>query len=351
VLNQPWIAITIRRMRRSQLVRRVLEKVGEPEVQIRSVSSKTICGGLEAQEVVLVEATYRDAKQRDRRLGFVVKTLTGHARREAAIYSGHLRPHWGVLCPRLLGVEQTDDGRTILFLEALRTPDWPWRDPAAVTRVLRSLAHLHLSATSRDGATGLPEWDYDAVLRDAAILALEQLDRCRRMLDLAPLRRFRPALRRMTGAAVSLRKQLLAGSGLPEVALHGDVHSGNVLLRSRPDGDAPVLIDWARARMGSPLEDVSSWLQSLGYWELEAARRHDTFLSFYLEARDLSPRRLRELRPAYWIAAASNVLAGALAHHLTACLVRPPGSPERVSSFCCARDCLRIIRRADAFQA
>jgi hypothetical protein len=339
-------------MQRSQLVRHALETMGESAETILSVSAKTIHDGLEADQVVLVGAVYRDAMQQDRRIRFVMKTLAGQARREAHIYGGHLRPHWGLLCPRLLGVEETNDHRTILYLEALRRPrDWPWRDPTLVTCVVRCLARLHMSAPPRDGAAGLPDWDYDAVLKDGAVLAFEQLDRCSHEQDLAPLRKFRPALRRMTDAAVSLRRQVVADGGLPEVALHGDVHSANVLLRAGPQGDAPVLIDWARARMGSPLEDVSSWLQSLGYWEPEAARRHDTFLSVYLQASDLSPARLGELRSAYWIAAASNVLAGALAHHLTVCLLRPPGTPERVSSFWCARDCLRIILRADALQA
>ena len=41
----------------------------------------------------------------------------------------------------------------------------------------------------------------------------------------------------------------------------------------------PVLIDWARARAGSPFEDVSSWLQSLGFWEPAVKRKHDTLLA------------------------------------------------------------------------
>jgi hypothetical protein len=45
------------------------------------------------------------------------------------------------------------------------------------------------------------------------------------------------------------------------------------------------LIDWARARRGSPFEDVASWLHSLGCWEPEARRRHDSLLTDVISTR------------------------------------------------------------------
>lgn len=77
-----------------------------------------------------------------------------------------------------------------------------------------------------------------------------------------------------------------------------------------------MLIDWGRARIGSPLEDVSSWLQSLGYWEPRARRKHDPVLVHDLAYRGVEGGLSEALRTAYWVAGASNALAGALEHHV-----------------------------------
>ena len=93
------------------------------------------------------------------------------------------------------------------------------------------------------------------------------------------------------------------------------MHPGNVILRGGANHDV-TMIDWARARLGSPLEDVASWLHSLGCWEPEARRRHDTLMRMYLDARrerqDFSP----SMRVDYWLASASNGLSGAIRYHL-----------------------------------
>jgi aminoglycoside phosphotransferase (APT) family kinase protein len=130
--------------------------------------------------------------------------------------------------------------------------------------------------------------------------------------------------------------------------VHGDVHSGNALLATAEGADRLVLLDWARARLGSPLEDVASWLQSLGYWEPEAKRRHDTLLRRYLTARGQPDDLTRALRDAYWFAAASNVLAGALRYHLVVA-GGWSGEPSRARAEAAraARDQLRVLRRAD----
>jgi hypothetical protein len=67
-----------------------------------------------------------------------------------------------------------------------------------------------------------------------------------------------------------------------------------------------------------------------------------------LRARGESPDLSRELRDAYWLAAASNVLAGAILYHL---LQASPnaGLPDenRARAQRAAEDGLRVIRRAD----
>jgi aminoglycoside phosphotransferase (APT) family kinase protein len=147
----------------------------------------------------------------------------------------------------------------------------------------------------------------------------------------------------MVSALPAIRSRLMSGA----VLLHGDAHSGNVAIRKRGGSLQAVLFDWGRTRIGSPLEDVSSWLQSLGYWEWQARRRHDTLLQIYLAARGLNPVLTSELRELYWLAGASNALSGALGYHLS--FVNENWCAEvRAQHALAACDWMRIIRRADA---
>jgi aminoglycoside phosphotransferase (APT) family kinase protein len=149
-------------------------------------------------------------------------------------------------------------------------------------------------------------------------------------------------LERAAAALPEMRHQLFTAYG--RTLIHGDAHPGNVLLRR---GTA-LLIDWGRARAGSPLEDVSSWVQTLGVWEPEARRGHDTLLARYVRARDLGHGLDGHLRQAHWIAGASNALAGALRYHLFVISDRSQTPRRRVDSWRAVAHWLRIIRRADA---
>ncbi|HUP47464.1 MAG TPA: phosphotransferase [Thermoanaerobaculia bacterium] len=131
----------------------------------------------------------------------------------------------------------------------------------------------------------------------------------------------------------------------PVSFIHGDAHPGNVLLREQKGRRTVVFLDWARSRFGSPLEDVASWLETLRYWEATAARHHDSLLRHYLDARGGRPLD-RSLRDAYWIACASNVLAGALRFHLLR--ATEARGRRKHASVAQAREALRVIRRADA---
>jgi hypothetical protein len=70
----------------------------------------------------------------------------------------------------------------------------------------------------------------------------------------------------------------------------------------------------------------------------------------YLLARGLPDHLGWEVRDAYWLAAASNVLSGALRYHLA--VMDGWGQPSaagRAQSSRAIKDCLRVIRRADAY--
>ncbi|WP_437909671.1 aminoglycoside phosphotransferase family protein [Sorangium sp. So ce327] len=319
------------------LVARHGDAVCDSAIEIRPLP-----GGL-CSEVALVTARLRGGA-RARRVTLVAKLVHGTAAREAAVYRRLSMSVGRRFSPELLGAERLGRGRWLLYLERIEPAHaWPWADSGHTARVLDRLARLH-EETAQGAA--LPAWDYEAenlaMARDTLSLA-ERLPRG----EVPALARTLPALRRVVSALPAMRRELLAFQPLGRAVIHGDVHPGNVMVRRRDGVVEPVLLDWARARIGSPLEDVSSWLQALGYWEPEARRRHDTLLAGYLSARGLAPALTRPLRDVYWFAAASNALAGALGHHLAvACGASAPGALEAAARN--AADWLRVIRRADA---
>jgi Ser/Thr protein kinase RdoA (MazF antagonist) len=329
-------------------VRAMLARMHDAKPRELLLQRQPLRGGLEAASVTRVAARYRDRLGRPRVFPLVVKRLADAGAREALVYERFVGPHASGLAPRLLASEVPSAERVVLYLEALRPRRrWPWRETQATQTVLRQVARLHATRPSADALAALTAWDYEAELQAMAERTLEHLERARRQAALAHAG-FGPA-RRVIRALPGLRRQLLASGLLPTGVIHGDLHPGNVVLRRRGGRDEPVLLDWGRARIGSPLEDVCCWLQSLGSWEPEARRRHDTLLASYLAARGLEPRLGPELRAAYWLAGASNALAGALLYHLAVVMNEQLTAARRSRGLYAAREWLRVLRRADAF--
>jgi Ser/Thr protein kinase RdoA (MazF antagonist) len=263
-------------------------------------------GGLESPvaRVTIAGAAHPAVPER-----MIVKQLSAGGRREADVY----RLLWThVNLPptaRVLGVQSVGDTR-YLYLEDVRAgSSWPWSDTRSAAAVCRELARFH------DGTT-LPRaafaWNYDEELRRSADATLAVALHARDETGRRVWRRLGD-LRRVVSSVGVIRSRL-ASSG--RAVIHGDVHPGNVLLRDAPRGPQVALIDWGRARLGSPLEDVASWLHSLGCWEPQARRRHDTLLRAYLGSRREPQPLDAQLREHYWYASVSNGLAGAIRYHL-----------------------------------
>lgn len=332
----------------SHFVYEILGRLTGEKLRDAAIERKVLGGGIEASEVALVTARYRDAVGRAKLLRFVLKQLAGRPAREADVYERLAAPYAGDLAPRLLAVERSEPDRTLLFVEALRRANaWPWRDISTGEEVLLRLARFHAAAERASSA--IPQWDYDAELYAIAEDTRAALDQCRRDPDLSALARDLPSLNGIVLALPRLRSELLSENPFGCRPIHGDVHPGNALVCRRGRGSEPVLLDWGRARLGSPLEDVSSWLQSLGYWEPEGRRYHDKLLASYLSAFGMDRRLTSSVRAAYWMAGASNALSGALLYHLS--IARDPRqrTAQRTAAFQAARDSLRVIRRARAW--
>ena len=306
-------------------------------------------GGLEAASITRVAARYRDQRGHRQVVTLVVKRLSGAAAREALVYQHVLAPHPERLAPGFLGADQQGPDRSVLFLEALRpVRRWPWRDTRVAQTVLTQAARLHQTRLSPGARAVLAAWDYEAQLYKTARVTLQRLERIGRDPDYRRISAGVRRVRRLVADLPALRRQLAGFTPFEPTVIHGDLHPGNAIVRRRRGRDEAVLLDWGRARVGSPLEDVSSWLQSLGCWEPEARRRHDSLLVGYLSARGLQLKLGSELRVAYWLAGASNALSGALAYHLSVLLdARVTGRRRAIAAYS-AREWIRVLRRADA---
>jgi Ser/Thr protein kinase RdoA (MazF antagonist) len=326
----------------------IARRTGEAPNSLR-LRVTPLTGGLVSESVQSVAAHYVDGRGRARLERFVVKQLAGEARREAAIYRGLMRSAVRQLAPALVSIDADEHGTVQLVIQqVVPCHRWPWRDVSAVTSVLHTLAVLHQAKAPSTLTAYISDWDFELELQARAARLIERLEQQRTALRVAGVD-LRLALLRRLGARLPVwRRQLLRFSPLPSTIIHGDVHSGNVVLHAHQAKHAPLLIDWARARMGSPLEDVSSWLQSLSFWEPVARRRHDTLLGKYLSARGLSATLTRDLRNAYWCAAASNCFAGSLEYHVELASAREVPPSERLAALRAVRDQLRILRRAEA---
>jgi aminoglycoside phosphotransferase (APT) family kinase protein len=302
------------------------------------VRVKRLARGL-SSEVALVSPDGSPARMRP----FIVKHLSGETRREIDVYRS-LQDAGVDLLPRMLGEERLDASRSYLYLEYVRSQSaWPWRDMARSGCVLEALARLHACDRTR---IALPQVDHEQHLLESArsTLALAESVAIERGPWIRPWLRY---LRKVEKALPEMREMLLADES---VAVHGDVHTGNVQLARRDGADRVVLLDWSHARIGHGLEDVSSWLLSLGFWEPQAQRRHDSLLRTYRVARGKGPELDPEFRMKYWMAAGSNALAGALRYHLWVAdpLSRNTASVQARAQRS-AEQWLRVLRRTAAY--
>jgi hypothetical protein len=327
----------------------LLERMHGARPRELQVHRRVLRGGLEAAAVARIGARYVNHRGERKVFTLVIKHLLGVATREVEVYQQLVTAGVADLGPRLLAARRLAPGRAVLYLEFLcRTRAWPWWEPRAAQRVLDLVARLHATVPTAVTTAGLAEWDYEAELQRASVLTVDQLDFFRARPDLAPLRKSFRSAQRVAAALPAIRRQLLTYPRLGQRVIHGDLHPGNALMRRRQGRDQAVLLDWGRARLGSPLEDVSSWLQSLGCWEPEARRRHDTLLSGYLSARGIDVRLGSDLREAYWLAGASNALAGALLYQVSVISDDRVTGARRARAVQSAREWLRVLRRADA---
>jgi hypothetical protein len=236
----------------SDLIRDVVRRMGGDAAAAAPITLKPLRGGLEGQAIDLVTARHQDTAGRPRMIRFVVKRLGGWAAREACVYERLVAAHAGRVSPRLLAVDRPSEGRAVIYMEAIRPAGaWPWRDLSLAGELLRQLAVFHRAAA---GSTALvPIWDYEAEQDGMATATLAALEGLRNHPDLAGLARSLPATRRMVAARSRLRGQLLQERPFQAQPIHGDVHSGNVLVRRREGAYRPIMLDWARARSDRPL--------------------------------------------------------------------------------------------------
>jgi Ser/Thr protein kinase RdoA (MazF antagonist) len=304
-----------------------------------SIRIQPLRGGLESCGVTRVDV--RSASTGKPLRSFVVKRVAAEGSREGRIHRTIAAGGLKDIAPAFLGADRVRGGGERLYFEWLPGQTWPWTAVPVNRRVLEQVARLHRDAGAvLAGAAS--DWDYGAELAASAASTVELYRGAHE--GLPALTR---VLERTAGSIGDYRRQLFAAYG--QTVVHGDVHTGNAIVcKAGSRKGETVLIDWARARIGSPLEDVCSWLHSVGFWEPEARRRHDTLFAAYLRAARGTDRIGRNLREAYWLAGACNAFAGALRYHLAVLADAATPDRRRGQAERAARDWLRIIRRADA---
>lgn len=272
---------------------------------------------------------------------FVVKRIHSSQKQEVSAYE-LLNRHRPGIAPRLLATHESED-HCYLFLDwIVSASNWPWVDLEMAHRLAEQLARLHEMDSSSWDDRG---WDYETALDNSARETLRLVEEIRGK-EFRSVTGRRASLRRFVSQLEKIREFLFSEGPFRPTLIHGDAHPGNAMVHR--DGEKPeaVLIDWGRTRIGSPFEDLSSWLQSLAVWEPRARQRHDRLLSTYLRARGVDSIH-SEVRDHYWLAAGCNSLAGAMRFHLKVALQMDEGSPERQYHVGLASRWMAIIRRAD----
>lgn len=303
----------------------------------REVRISRLSGGLESA-VARVDVT--NATSGTRRRTFVVKRLDAGQEHEVRAY--RLLHDLNVeVTPELLGL-RLKGGSVYLFIDWIPSESrWPWQDLRWPERVAEQLARLHEIAVI---PPEVERREYENRLVESA----RETWRVFAWLsgpEFESITSRRASLRRFIEDLTEVRRTLFTEGPFPPALIHGDAHPGNAIVHA--SRDATVLIDWGRTRLGSPFEDVSSWLQSLGLWEPRARRRHDRLFASYLRSRGLDAIT-SEVRDHYWLAAGCNALAGALRYHIVAALDHPSRSAGRAEHVRLAARWMAIVRRADA---
>lgn len=295
-------------------------------------------GGLESTVVRAIVAADPELQMVPRQ--FIVKRLGPSCWREGDTYEVLWSHMSDPPAARLLGVQSVGHAR-LLYLEDVHALSlWPWADTEMASAVCRALARLHEADTLPAAALA---WNYEDELARSADETLALAERAR-YPDGARCWRRAGDLRRAVAQLPAIRERLAEGA---RAVIHGDVHPGNVILRRDPPLGV-AFIDWGRARVGSPFEDVVSWLHSLGCWEPQARRRHDTLLRAYLAHRRAPWPLTARLREDYWLAGVSNGLSGAIRYHLA--VVADPQTPDerRYASGRALTAWERVVRQASA---
>ena len=208
-----------------------------------------------------------------------VPPFLAHEARAIAL-AGALDPS---LVPPLVGADQEG---TALLGDVAGKDQWGASEPALIemARRLVGLQSALAGTASELLAAGLPDWRPTAL--SALFATLAGRPSVREVLSLREAASFDSLL-----ADLPRRLGELQACGLPDTLFHGDFHPGNW----RSDGTSPVLLDWGDSGVGSPLLDLSAFLEAIEAEDVRL-RVRDAWLAAWLTRWPLSdPSRAAEL--------------------------------------------------------
>jgi hypothetical protein len=259
-------------------------------------SAAPLSGGLDWCSVSRVCVTFRSAGSIVTG-AFVAKHLQG---RELEVYRTLRATMKGAGAPRLLGMHHSS--------RDMRGPrQWPWSDQSAIRTLVRRLALIH-SRSAGKFLRVLADPDLESEKRSSAATTAEFYHQIPVGCGSAAVRPRHRAIDRIASDITAIRGYLMGRTRIVEA----------------------VLLDWGRARLGSPREGIASWLQSIAFREPQV-------------------RRLQEFRRPYCLAATPDASAGALRYHLAIVTDSTAPADDRYRSRSAANDWMRIAGPTDEY--
>ena len=246
-------------------VKEYLAKVHGNQCEEVETNIRELRGGLDSSCVLHVRTIFRTRDRRVRSGSFVLKrSQPGGA--EGRVHVDVLPSSGLELAPTLLGFHQAEGEHVYMFEYVRRSERWPWSASNNSRLVLDALAGLHGRRLTDFAA----DRSYELILVKGASRLQEHLEGIPRGSELGFARGSIPVVRRMAEALPRIRRRLLDNGLFGSTLIHGDVHSGNVLLRKRRNGVSPVFLIGAGAGM------VRRWKTSVrgcNRWDFGNRRR------------------------------------------------------------------------------
>lgn len=237
---------------------------------------------------------FRMSNDERQSINIVRKTIPKRWPNEPKVYE-ELLPEVLISIPRLYWVDH-QVGTSALYLEYVQpVEEWPWQDISFHKLVLGQLARLHAHFWNQNDRLASVHWlsenssaYYSRLFKTKTYQTISNLYKGQEHGVLGDLTS--DLIASVENISRALQRILHFLHHQKRTLLHGDLHGENVLVgKDRHVNDGQVLIiDWDRARLGHPLEDLSRWIENFQWTAPEITPSRETLLHIYSEALEVA---------------------------------------------------------------